>query len=560
MATVDWPSCTKMSSTVTTTGTHSGISVRSWYDLSVNTSSCTATTYSVTIKMGGAFNTTAYCSISGTTYSLAVTGKTTQSSTFAFHNTNSSNNTSSSNKIQAYSATYTFTRTSSAQTITITAFIQHTSGTVIPKATATGTFTVPALDRIGVTFNANDGTIADSPHQQGSNYYKLSSNIVQYSTSASGTYANYVQYFYYSSSGGSTVCNFMNPGTFNITKKGYHVETATGYALGSATGTKLNLDTATWTQLGGSNGSNHTSQTTTSKTVYVNWLVNTWTVVFDGNGNTGGTMANQVHSYGTTLALTANAFTKTGYDFMYWTRDGVTATYPDQYSMPGTWTTTNGNTYTFIANWSQNRTLTYNNGGHGTTPASETIKYSTATTAAPALSEEGYTFTGWLRSDTDTIIQPGAQIKAASTEPTGDITLTAQWSEDTFQVYCNIDPLNTGTVVGAGNYDVGSNVTLTATPNSGYRFDSWDWHTEDDVGDLISSGSSTDNPWNVPSSIINVLERNYALQVQANFIKVPWYIRVNGQWIDGTPYVKVNGEWKLVSATFIKVNGTWIQV
>lgn len=431
MATVDWPSCTKMSSTGSTGGTYSGISVRSWYDLSVNTSSCTATTYSVTIKMGGAYNTSEYCSISGVTYSLAVTGKTTQSSTFAFKNTNSSNNTSTSNKIQAYSSTYTFTRTSSAQTITITAYIQKTSsGTTVPKLTATGTFTVPALDRIAVTYNANGGTIADAPHLSGSNYYKLSGSTVQYSTSASGTYANYIQYYYYSSSGGSTVCNLTNPGTFGITKTGYHVETASGYRVASATGTAINMDTATWTNLGGSNGSNHTSQTTTSKTVYANWLVNTWTVVFDGNGNTGGSMSNQTHTYGTTLAFPANAFTKTGYDFMYWTRDGSTATYADQYAMSGTWTTTNGNTYTFIANWSQNRTLTYNNGGHGTAPASETIKYSAATSAAPALSAPGYTFLGWLRSDTDTIIQPGTQIKAAGVEPTGNITLTAQWESN----------------------------------------------------------------------------------------------------------------------------------
>lgn len=44
----------------------------------------------------------------------------------------------------------------------------------------------------------------------------------------------------------------------------------------------------------------------------------TYTVTFDGNGHTGGTMAPQIFSPNTTANLTANGFTKTGYNFAGW--------------------------------------------------------------------------------------------------------------------------------------------------------------------------------------------------------------------------------------------------
>ena len=36
-----------------------------------------------------------------------------------------------------------------------------------------------------------------------------------------------------------------------------------------------------------------------------------------------------------------------------------------------------------------------------------------------------------------------------------------------------VDPVNSGTITGTGEYTVGSNVTLTAIPNSGYQFEKW---------------------------------------------------------------------------------------
>ena len=50
-----------------------------------------------------------------------------------------------------------------------------------------------------------------------------------------------------------------------------------------------------------------------------------FTVVFDGNGSTRGTMASKIQRVGTAYTLPGNTFTKTGYEFVEWNtrRDGT---------------------------------------------------------------------------------------------------------------------------------------------------------------------------------------------------------------------------------------------
>lgn len=57
-----------------------------------------------------------------------------------------------------------------------------------------------------------------------------------------------------------------------------------------------------------------------SVTLYAVWQANTYSVRYNANGGNG-TMANSVHTYDTTKALTANAFSKSGYTFAGWAYD-----------------------------------------------------------------------------------------------------------------------------------------------------------------------------------------------------------------------------------------------
>lgn len=92
-----------------------------------------------------------------------------------------------------------------------------------------------------------------------------------------------------------------------------------------------------------------------SGTVYAKWLKDL-TIIFNGNGNTGGSMANQEVAYGSSVALNTNAYTKSGdYVFTGWNTkaDGSGTTYKDRATYSYT-SPTDGDTITLYAQWGQN--------------------------------------------------------------------------------------------------------------------------------------------------------------------------------------------------------------
>ena len=55
---------------------------------------------------------------------------------------------------------------------------------------------------------------------------------------------------------------------------------------------------------------------TLDDTLYAYWVYNSYSVKFNGNGATSGSMTNQSFTYGITQALKQNSFVKTGFDFI----------------------------------------------------------------------------------------------------------------------------------------------------------------------------------------------------------------------------------------------------
>lgn len=88
--------------------------------------------------------------------------------------------------------------------------------------------------------------------------------------------------------------------------------------------------------------------------IYAQWTANTYSVVFNGNGNTGGSMSNEGFTYDAAKALTSNAFYKDGYHFDYWTTnsDGSGTQYTDGQSVSNL-TTTNSGTVNLYAHWTK---------------------------------------------------------------------------------------------------------------------------------------------------------------------------------------------------------------
>ena len=132
-------------------------------------------------------------------------------------------------------------------------------------------------------------------------------------------------------------------------KRGYHAE-----------------DTRTWTtQANGSGNSYADTQKVNNLAerpnglipntvkLYVQWTANQYTIRFDGNGATQGSMADQTKTYGTPITLLENQYQKEGYEFSGWSRepDGSGGLLPDKDSITNDLSEKDKDVITLYAQW-----------------------------------------------------------------------------------------------------------------------------------------------------------------------------------------------------------------
>ena len=190
------------------------------------------------------------------------------------------------------------------------------------------------------------------------------------------------------------------------------------------------------------------------------------TVTFNAHGGTG-TMTPQTTNVST--ALTANAFTRTGYNFSGWNTvaggggtayaDGATYSFAADVTLYAQWTVAS---YTVTFN---------NNGGTGVVPTSESVAYGalvTAPTTAPTYT--GHTLNGWYTASTG-----GTQWNfATNTMGAGAMTLFAQWTVASYTVTFNNNG-GTGVVPTSESVAYGALVTAptTAPTYTGHTLNGW---------------------------------------------------------------------------------------
>ena len=162
-----------------------------------------------------------------------------------------------------------------------------------------------------------------------------------------------------------------------------------------------------------------------------------YSVKFNANGGTG-TMANESFTYGTAKALTANAFTRTGYTFQGWATSASGAkVYSDKQSISNL-TATAGATVNLYAKWSGiSYSVKFNaNGGMGTM-SNESFTYGTAKAlTANAFTRTGYTFQGWATSTTGANVYNDRQVVSnLSTTAGAVVNLHAVWDHSKVQLW-----------------------------------------------------------------------------------------------------------------------------
>jgi uncharacterized repeat protein (TIGR02543 family) len=211
-------------------------------------------------------------------------------------------------------------------------------------------------------------------------------------------------------------------------------------------------------------------------TLYAQWTANTYQVAFDGNGSTGGSMANQNFTYDVAQNLTTNAYTRTGYTFSGWNAiaGGGGTAYTDGQNVTNL--ATNG-TFTLYAQWTAN---TYQvafdgNGSTGGSIANQNFTYDVAQNLTTnAYTRTGYTFSGWntIAGGGGTAYTDGQNVTNLATN--GTFTLYAQWTANTYQVAFDGNGSTGGSMANQNfTYDVAQNLTTNAYTRTGYTFSGW---------------------------------------------------------------------------------------
>lgn len=303
---------------------------------------------------------------------------------------------STSNQVKLKEYDSTFNRgTSSAKRYVAAklANIDRVGGTM----TVSTSYTVPALTKYTISYNANGGSGAPSGQ---SKYY-----------------------------GKSLTLSSTKPTRTGYTFKGWATSSSGSVAYAS--------------------GASYTANA--SVTLYAVWQANTYTIKYNANGGTG-VPSSQTKTHGATLTLSSTKPTRASVN-----DDGATTTYTFKgWATSSTATTvayaagakyTANASVTLYAVWSTATTITqydvtYNtNGGSGV--SSQVKKKGVALTLRTTVpTKNGYTFKGWgLSEDTTTV----SYVAGASYTTDADIILYAIWTPWTHTVQFNLNG-GTGTV------------------------------------------------------------------------------------------------------------------
>ena len=406
---------------------------------------CTIT-YNTNGGSGGPGSSTFYMynSNSTGTATISTTQPTRSGYTFVGWGTSSSSTSSSYTGGSSYSFsgnttiyaiwkahTYTVTYNGNGATNGSTASSSHTYG--ISKALTSNGFEKKYTITYNYNGNGNANTTATSTYTF-SGWSKTSSGSVSYSNGQSVSNLTTVD--------GDTITLYAKWSGGAVTLP---TPTRTGYRFNgwySASGGGVQK---------GTGGASYTP--TTNETLYAQWLPNTYTIAYNGNGYTSGSTASSSHTYDEEKSLTANGFSRS-----------YTITY--NYNGNGSANTTATSTYTF-KNWNSSAN------GTGTSYANQAkIKNLTSTHGAtvtlyaqwnstsvilPTPTRVGYVFNGWYD---DSVAGTKIGESGAAYTPSKNVTLYAHWTAITYTVTYNGNGATSGSTASSSHiYDIEKELT-----------------------------------------------------------------------------------------------------
>ena len=479
--------------TITATA-NSGYTFTGW------SGNATGTNNSLTITING--NTSVTANFEITTYTLTVNsgsgGFVSSSSLSSFPTTGGTYNYGSQVTLYATPNTgYEFSSWSDGSTQ------QSRIITMSQNTTLTANFEI-----ITYTLTVNAGT-GGSVSSSGGSYNSGQQVTI---TATPNTGYNFVNWSGDSSSNSSQITITMNSNTlvtanFEIITYTLTVNAGTGGSVSSSggtynSGTQVTLSAtpnsgyvfSSWSD--GSTDSSRTITISENLTLTANFEIGTYTLTV--NAGTGGSVSSSGGSYNSGQQVTITATPNTGYNFVNWS-DGST---------DSSRTITMSENTTLTANFAEiiTYTLAVNAGTGGSVSSSGGTYNPGQQVTITATPNTGYNFVNW--SD-------GSTQQSRIITMSQNTTLTANFEIITYTLTVNA---GTGGSVSSsgGTYNHGQQVTITATPNTGYNFDNW-------------SGDSSSN-----SSQITVTMNSNTV-VTANFEVSYIYLDSNGVTVKALP-------------------------
>jgi hypothetical protein len=195
----------------------------------------------------------------------------------------------------------------------------------------------------------------------------------------------------------------------------------------------------------------------------------TYTVSLLANPTDGGTVSGGgTFEQGETC--TVNAAANDGYAFDNWTENGTVVSTDARYTFA-----VNAN-HTLVANFSPILLPTFTvsvsanpaNGGTVTGGGTYTEGQSCTVTAT---ANSGYTFESW--TENGIVVSNNARYTFFVNDNRDLVAVFSADPVETYTITATVDPVEGGTVLGAGTYEYGSQATLKVFPNENYTFQNW---------------------------------------------------------------------------------------
>ncbi len=351
------------------------------------------------------------------------------------------------------------------------------------------------LTRSTSGYGSGNRAITWSTSQGSNNRWNISSSGITQTTSGwGGTTTYYLFYnngaFYTGTSSTNNITFYQQTDcpatdyTISVTANPAEGGTATGggtYQEGTSCTVNATANTGydflNWTENGNvvSTNANYTFTVTGDRTLVANFSLNSYNVSVTANPSQGGSVTGggaYQHGASCTVSATAN----NGYTFANWTENGNVVSTNASY----TFTVTSDRN--LVANFTQQNytiTLSANPSNGGTATGGGAFHYGDNCTIT-ATAANGYSFSNW--TENGNVVSSNANYTFTVT---GDRTLVANFTLNTYNVTVAADPANGGTVTGGGTYAYGQTCTVVATVANGFTFINW---TEN--GSFVSSNLS----------------------------------------------------------------------